>query len=93
MAQLIAQKTVVEQAELLPGRLTGKISLFNEDGTPFSPGSGGGYTPPTLVPVSEADAVAAADATPTKAEFDALVALANANKAAINAIVTAFNGG
>ena len=43
-----------------------------------------------LTPVSAADATAAAGATPTKAEFDVLVTLANANKAKINAIITAL---
>lgn len=36
--------------------------------------------------VTAAEAVAAAGSAPTKAEFDALVTLANANKVAINAI-------
>lgn len=43
-----------------------------------------------LTAVSAADAAAAAGATPTKAEFDVLVTLANANKAKINAIITAL---
>lgn len=40
--------------------------------------------------VSAADGVAAAGDAPTKAEFDAVVTLANANKAAVNAIITAL---
>ena len=48
-----------------------------------------------LTPVTAADAVKAADqqpapANPTKAEFDVLVTLANANKAKINEIITAL---
>lgn len=40
--------------------------------------------------VTAADGTAAAGANPTKAEFDVLVTLANANKAKINAIIAAL---
>ena len=40
--------------------------------------------------VTAANAAAAAGAAPTKAEYDVLVTLANANKAAINLILTAL---
>lgn len=40
-----------------------------------------------ITAIATADAVAAAGAAPDKAEFDALVALANANKAKINALI------
>lgn len=40
--------------------------------------------------VTAADAAAADGAAPTKAEYDVLVTLANANKAAINLILTAL---
>lgn len=40
--------------------------------------------------VTAADAAAAAGSAPTKAEYDVLVTLANANKAAINLILTAL---
>lgn len=43
-----------------------------------------------LTAVTAANGVAAAGATPTKAEYDAVVALANANKVAINAIIAAL---
>lgn len=43
-----------------------------------------------LTPVSAANGVAAAGATPTKAEYDVVVALTNANKVAINAIIAAL---
>lgn len=43
-----------------------------------------------LTAVSAADAAAAAGDPPTKAEFDVLVTLANANKAASNAIIAAL---
>lgn len=42
-----------------------------------------------LTAVTAPDAAAAAGATPTKAEFDVLVTLANANKAKINQVITA----
>ena len=42
-----------------------------------------------LTPVSQANAVASV-AAPTKAEFDAVVALANANKVKINSIIAAL---
>lgn len=44
----------------------------------------------TLTNVVAADAAAAAGATPTKAEYDVLVTLANANKAKINQIIAAL---
>lgn len=73
--------------------------LVNEDGTPFE---GGGAAPgnattstaglvkkaSATAAVSAADATAAAAETVTKEEFDALVALANANKAAINDLIS-----
>lgn len=43
-----------------------------------------------LTAVTAPDAAAAAAAAPTKAEYDVLVTLANANKAKINAIITAL---
>lgn len=43
-----------------------------------------------LTNVATANAAQAAGATPTKAEYDAVVALANANKAAINSIIAAL---
>lgn len=43
-----------------------------------------------LTAVTAADATAAAGANPTKAEFDVLVTLANANKAKINALIAAL---
>lgn len=43
-----------------------------------------------LTAVTAPDATSAAGSTPTKAEFDVLVTLANANKAKINAIISAL---
>lgn len=44
MGQIITQATVVEQEEPTPGRISSQIALFNEDGTPFTGGGGGGTT-------------------------------------------------
>lgn len=46
MAGSVSQRTVVTQAELNPKQSTGKLALFNEDGTPFTSGGGGGVTLP-----------------------------------------------
>lgn len=43
-----------------------------------------------LTPTAAADAVAAAGAAPTKAEYDAVVALANELKHDLNAVVAAL---
>ena len=43
-----------------------------------------------IAAISTADAAAAAGEAPTKAEFDPVVTLANANKAKINAILAAL---
>lgn len=37
---LTAQFTVVEQNEANPNRLSGRVALFNPDGTPYVPGEG-----------------------------------------------------
>lgn len=71
--------------------------LWNPDGTPFAGGSA--YTLPAATPaalggvkkgaavaaVSAADVTAAAGNTPTKAEFDAMVAELNETKKQLNA--------
>lgn len=44
----------------------------------------------SLTNVTQANAAPAAGAEPTKAEYDVLVALANANKAKINQIIAAL---
>lgn len=43
-----------------------------------------------IAAIATADAAAAAGEAPTKAEFDPVVALANANKAKINAVLAAL---
>ena len=81
-----SQKRVVAQAALREDQLVGTLALFNADGTPYG-GTKAAVT--ALAPVATANA-AQSVGVPTKAEFDAVVALANANKAAINAIITAL---
>jgi hypothetical protein len=76
--------------------------LWNPDGTPFTGGSA--YTLPAattaalggvkkgaaVAAVSTADAAAAAGDTPTKAEFDAVVAELNETKKRINAALASL---
>lgn len=84
--------------------LAGNTPLL-QIGTTATTAKAGNYTPSSaevaaglkaksqvaaLSNVSAADAPVAAGDTPTKAEYDKLVTLANANKAAINAIVAAL---
>lgn len=86
--------------------LSGKPSTFPPTvGTTATTAKAGNYAPSSaevatalkgkaqvsaLAAVSAANATAAAGDTPTKAEFDTLVTLANANKAAINAVTAAL---
>ena len=82
---MTSQRTVVTQATPRPGQMVGKVALFNPDGTPFKGVTGFG----AIDPVDEVDAVPSA-AAPTKVEFDAVVALANALKATLNEVLTAL---
>lgn len=78
------------------------VKLVNADGSEFTGGSSytlpaatadalGGVKLAAVTPqVKPADAAQAAGDAPTKAEFDAVVALANANKAAINSVINAM---
>lgn len=87
------------------GDVTGKPTTFAPIvGTSAATAKAGNYTPSTAevgtalkakTQVAALAAVSAANATPsvaepTKAEFDVLVTLANANKVAINAIIAAL---
>ena len=88
------------------GDITGKPTTFPPTtGTTATTAKPGNYVPTStevsnglkaktqvaaLVAVAAANGVPAAGATVTKAEFDALVTLANANKTAINAIISAL---
>lgn len=93
MAKIVQKVIVHEDADASP-LLPMDVALFNEDGTPY----GGGSTPSdattskagvvkkasNTASVSTADAAQAAGETPTKAEFDAVVALLNECKAQLN---------
>lgn len=97
---------VTSQTELNPSQSATRLALFDEDGDPFEfSGEGGGssYTDSdaraavaTKSQIAALSAVTAPDATlavgdaPTDEEFDALVTLANANKAALNSIIAAL---
>ena len=75
--------------------------LWNPDGTPFTGGSaytlpattaalGGVMKGAAVAAVSAADAAAAAGDTPTKAEFDAVVAELNETKKQLNAALASL---
>lgn len=94
MAKILQKVIVHEDADASP-LLPMDVALFNEDGTPFT---GGGSAPSdattskagivkkasNTAAVSSADATQAAGDAPTKAEFDAVVALLNECKAQLN---------
>lgn len=104
MSQAIQQAVVRTDVEAIrPDTASVQLALFDEDGQPFAFGEGGSYSDTdarnaiktktgvaALAAVSAANAAPAAGAEPTKAEYDALVVLANANKTAINAIIAAL---
>ncbi len=91
MSNRVEQAQVVSQAALVAGQGVTQLALFKPDGTPFELGDPSTKTEiVALTPVSATNAAAAAGANPTKAEYDVVVALANANKAAINAIIAAL---
>lgn len=54
MAGSVSQRVVVEQAELNEKQSTGRMALFNEDGTPFV--GGGGAELPTTATAAELEA-------------------------------------
>ena len=93
MAKIVQKVIVHEDADASP-LLPMDVALFNEDGTPFT---GGGPAPSdattskagvrkasNTAAVSSANATQAAGDAPTKAEFDAVVALLNDCKAQLN---------
>lgn len=98
MASNIVQKCIVHDDADVSPLLPMHVALFNEDGTPFT---GGGDAPEAATTstaglvkkasattaISSPDASAAAAETVTKAEFDAVVAVANACKAAVNDLI------
>lgn len=76
----------------------GRVALFNEDGTAFTGSAPVAATASTAGVVKQAvvtpqvaadDAVAAAGTAPTKAEFDAVVTLANELKEKLNDVINA----
>lgn len=96
----LVQKMVVEDVSEASPLLPQHVALVNPDGTAFS---GGGSDPgaattskagvvkmaSSVDPVSVADADQASGEAPTKEEYDALVALANAVKATLNQVIEA----
>ncbi|AVJ50998.1 hypothetical protein FDJ44_gp07 [Microbacterium phage Pikmin] len=57
MAGSVSQRIVVAQDELNERQSTGRMALFNEDGTPFTGGGGGdSYTPPAEGTAAELEA-------------------------------------
>ena len=77
----------VAKPERLPASTIARARPVYIDGLPEGGGVSEAVT--ALTEVTAADAAPSA-AEPTKAEFDVLVTLANANKTAINAIITAL---
>ena len=91
-SQVVEQAVVTAQAAVKVGQETTKLALFNPDGTPYSVAQQLAVKTQiaALTTVTAANGVAAAGATPTKAEYDVVVTLTNANKTAINAIIAAL---
>ena len=91
----LVQKAYVRPASEASPLMPIRLALVDEDGSDWNPGSGSVAAATTekagtvkmaaaTEAVSAADAAAAAGDTVTKAVFDAVVALANALKAALN---------
>lgn len=88
----IVQKVIVHKGADASPLLPMDVALFNEDGTPFASAPSDATTSKAGVvkkanntaAVSTADAAKAAGDVPTKAEFDAVVALLNVCKAHLN---------
>lgn len=81
------QAELVSQATIKKDTGVGRIALFKADGTPLLLIDKSVVTPLAAVSVANATASVAA---PTKAEFDAVVALANDIKAKYNLLLTAL---
>lgn len=99
----IAQYTLVTKPAPTPGQAVGQLALFNPDGTPLQLGStpyvlpaaaagalGGVKLAAAVADVAAGDAAAAAGATPTQAEFAAVVGELNETKAQLNAALAAL---
>jgi len=93
-------KIVTTQTTIRPTQGSEEAALFNQDGTPFTPG---GITTtqavaavaakPQIVAVTAvtaANGAVAVGANPTKAEYDVVVAEVNSVKAQLNALIAAL---
>jgi len=83
---ITSQKRIMPLAVPNPKLRVGQLALFNEDGTPFG-------TKPAAITALAANATPNAVPSvgvPTKAEFDAVVALANSLKVTLNQVIAAI---
>lgn len=95
----LVQMMVVEDPSKASPLLPQRVALVNPDGTTFSGGEVPGAATTSqagvvrmasaVAQVSAADAAQAAGDAPTKAEFDAVVALVNSLKATVNQMISA----
>lgn len=83
----VQQAELVEQASVKRDTGLGRIALFKADGSPLLVVNKNAILPLAAVSVANATASVAA---PTKAEFDAVVALANDLKSKYNLLLTAL---
>lgn len=104
MANTVEQARVVTtQSEIRPGQSVTELALFDTDGQPLDLSGGVAYTDAdaraaiasktqvaALTAATSANGVAAAGAEPTKAEYDAVVALVNELKGKVNGIIAAL---
>lgn len=92
---MMVQKYIVEDAEKASGLLPMHVALVKPDGTPVNLDGGGAPNATTttaglvkkssgVASVASADATECAGSAPTKAEFDAVVKLANETKKQLN---------
>lgn len=93
----LVQKLVVHGGDEASGLMPMHVALVTEDGSDFGGGDAPGNATTTtaglvkkssaVTAVASADAAAATGDAPTKAEFDAVVALANECKAQLNDLI------
>lgn len=100
MTNAVQQAVITERDELKRGTSAVRLALFNDDGSPFEPG--GISASDAVDAVAEKSQIAAvtavaatngaqaSGANPTKAEYDAVVALANELKTKFNALLAAI---
>lgn len=99
MASLV-QKFIVEDVDKASSLMPQHVALVKPDGSAFTGGGGASVADATTAKagivkkasataaVASADATEAAGDAPTKAEFDAVVALCNELKAQLNDVIT-----